>query len=121
MLTRQFLRSVAALWIVCLVAISLQPWRPPGESRSVGHPIFHVLAFGAAAVMLFVLSRNGKQISTAALGVFCLVLAIETGQHLLYKNPFEWWDVRDDTIGIALAWMLNRWTGIRSRLLSADR
>ena len=49
-----------------------------------------------------------------------LAVAIETSQHLLYKNPFEWWDVRDDTIGVAFAWMLIRWTGIKSMLLSAS-
>ena len=64
------------------------------------------------------LGRNARQASTAALGIFCLAVAIETSQHLLYKNRFEWWDVRDDTIGVALAWMLIRWTGIKSLLLS---
>ena len=69
--------------------------------------------------MLFALSRSGGQTSTAVLGIFGLILAIEISQHLLYKNPFEWWDVRDDTIGVTAAWMLTRWTGVKSLLLSA--
>ncbi len=54
-------------------------------------------------------------------GCFCLVVAIETSQHLLYKNVFEWWDVRDDTIGVAFAGMLIRWTGVKSLLLKRQR
>jgi hypothetical protein len=120
MLTRQVLRRIATLWIAGLVAISLQPWRPHGESQSIVHQLWHLVSFGGAAAMLFTLSRNAKQVLTAALGIFCLAIAIETSQHLLYKNAFEWWDVRDDTIGVAFAWMLIRWTGIRSLLLSAE-
>ncbi len=117
-LTRQRLRLLAAGWIIALVAVSLQPLRPHGEAQSIVHNVWHVFAFGAAAVMLFALSRNDKQVGVAALGVFCLAVAIETSQHLLYKNLFEWWDVRDDTIGLALAAMLIRWTRIRSLLLN---
>jgi hypothetical protein len=120
MLTRHLLRLLAAVWIVGLLAVSLQPWRPHGESQSIVHQVWHVVSFGAAGLMLFALSRNAKQASTAALGIFCLTVAIETSQHLLYKNPFEWWDVREDTIGIAFAWMLIRWTGVKSLLLNAD-
>jgi hypothetical protein len=120
MLTRQALRRIATLWILSLVAVSLQPWRPQGEGQSIVHQISHLISFGAAALMLLALSRNAKQASTAALGIFFLAVAIETSQHLLYKNPFEWWDVRDDTIGVAFAWTLIRWTGIKSRLLNAE-
>jgi uncharacterized membrane protein len=120
MLTRQRLRLLAAVWIAGLVAVSLQPWRPHGESQSIVHQVLHVVLFGAAALMLAALSRTGKQASTAALAIFALAVAIETSQHLLYKDPFEWWDVRDDTIGVAFAWMLIRWTGIKSLLLRAE-
>ena len=68
MLTRQLLRLLAAVWIVGLVAVSLQPWRPHGESQSIAHQVWHVVSFGAAGLMLFALSRNAKQVSTAALG-----------------------------------------------------
>jgi hypothetical protein len=120
MLTRHRLRLLATFWIVGLVAVSLQPWRPHGESQSNLHQLSHLVSFGTAGLMLFALSRNIKQVWTAALGIICLVLAIETSQRLLYRNPFEWWDVRDDTIGVAFAWMLTRWTGIKSLLLSAS-
>lgn len=120
MLTRQALRRIAIVWIAGLVAVSLQPWRPHGESQSIIHQLWHMASFGAAGAMLLALSRNARQVLAAALGIFCLAVAIETSQHLLYKNPFEWWDVRDDTIGVAFAWMLIRWTGISSLLLKAE-
>jgi hypothetical protein len=120
MLTRQQLRGIATVWIAGLVAVSLQPWRPYGESQSIIHNVSHVVSFGTPALMLFALSRDARQTFTAVLGIFCLAVAIETSQHLLYKNPFEWWDVRDDTIGVAFAWMLIRWTGIKALLLSAS-
>jgi VanZ family protein len=117
MLTRQALRLIATLWIAGLVVVSLQPWRPEGESQSIVHQVLHLVSFGAAGLMLFALSRNSKQIRTAALAVFCLAVVIETSQHMLYKNAFEWWDVRDDTIGVLLGGILIRWTRIRSLLL----
>ena len=120
MLTRLRLQRLATFWIAGLVAVSLQPWRPHGESQSIVHQVWHLVSFGAAGAMLFALSRNAKQFFTAALAIFCLAVAIETSQHLLYKNAFEWWDVRDDTIGVAFAWVLIRWTGIKSLLLRAN-
>ncbi len=120
MLTRGRLQFLATVWIVGLLVVSLQPWRPQGESQSIIHNVGHAASFGTAGLMLFALSRDARQVLAAALTVFCLAVAIETSQHLLYKNPFEWWDVRDDTIGVAFAWMLIRWTGIKSLLLSAD-
>jgi VanZ family protein len=120
MLTRHGLRFIATFWIVVLVAVSLQPVRPNGEPESIFHPVWHVLVFGVAGLMLFSLSRNAKESWIAALWVFCLAVAIEISQHLLYRNVFEWWDVRDDTIGLVLAAMLIRWTRISSLLLKAS-
>jgi hypothetical protein len=68
--------------------------------------------------MLLALGTDGKRELVAGLGVLCLAVAIETSQYLLYNNPFEWWDVRDDTIGILIAALLIRRTRVRSFLLS---
>jgi hypothetical protein len=42
--------------------------------------------------------------------IFLVVLAVllESAEHLLYFNPFEWNDVRDDVIGIAIGILLVR-------------
>ena len=104
-------------WIVCLTGVSLQPYRPAGESESMVHRVAHVFAFGVAALLPLVLSRGNRQAWMAALGVVCLALAIETAQWLLYDDVLEWWDVRDDVIGVAIAIALIRWTRIRRLLL----
>jgi hypothetical protein len=113
------LKFFAGLWITVVVAISLQPLRPPhGSGLSRLHRPAHFLLFGFTA---FILSRlfaaiNWRQlpryiasrpwviaiVSTAALG-----LAIELLQHLIYHNQMEWWDVRDDAIAAALAILLD--------------
>ena len=118
MFTRKRLGQFATVWIICLVAISLQPYRPVGESESLAHRAAHVFTFGVAALALLVVSDGRKQQWTAALGVFGLAVAIETAQHLMYKNVFEWWDVRDDVIGVLVAVLIIRSTPIRRRLLS---
>ncbi len=117
-LTRQTLRRIAIIWIICLTAGSLQPYRPPGEPHTIRHRIAHVISFGTAALMLLALGTDGKSESMGALAVLCLAVVIETGQHLLYKNSFEWWDVRDDTIGILIAALLIHRTRVRSWLLT---
>lgn len=120
LLTRKRLRLIAIVWLVVLTAVSLQPYRPPGESQTSGHRIAHAIAFGVPALMLLRLARSLRQQWAASLIVLCLALAIETAQHLIYGNAFEWWDVRDDTIGLLIAILLHRWTRARW-LLNLDR
>ncbi len=114
MLSRKRLRLIAIVWMICLTVVSLQPYRPRGESHSEAHRILHVIAFGVPALMLLALARGLKQQWAAALTIVCLALAIETAQHLIYGNTFEWWDVRDDVIGLLIAVLLNRWKPCRA-------
>lgn len=104
---------------MCLTTVSLQPYRPRGEHDSFAHRIAHVLAFGGAALLLFPLGKGGKQEWMTALGIVTLAVSIETAQSLIYPGVFEWWDVRDDLIGLLLAALIMRRTRVR-RLLLAD-
>jgi hypothetical protein len=117
MLTKDRLRQLVIVWILSLVAISLQPYRPRGESRSIVHRALHIIAFGSTGLILLALGTGGKQEWTATLTVVCLAVAIESAQHLLYRGPFEWWDVRDDAIGLLLAVLVIRRTRIRDVLV----
>jgi hypothetical protein len=119
MLTRHWLRRIASIWIICLVVISVQPYRPlgNGQSPSAIHRIEHLIAFATTGLLLFALSHSRKKEWTAALGVLCLAVGIETAQYLLYRGAFEWWDVRDDAIGLVIAAILNRWTRVAGLLL----
>lgn len=83
------------------------------------HRVAHVLAFGGAALIWIALGTNGRGEFRGALIVLATGLLIETAQHLIYKGPIEWWDVRDDTIGILIAALIVRRTRVR-RLLLAD-
>jgi hypothetical protein len=119
MLTRHWLRRIASIWIICLIAISLQPYRPlgNGQSPSADHRIGHWIAFAATGLLLFALSQDRKKEWKAAFSVLCLAIGIETAQYVLYRGAFEWWDVRDDAIGLLIAAILNRWTRVAGLLL----
>ena len=110
MLTRIGLKRVSVIWIVCLILLSLQPARiPETGGRSYRHQILHVIVFGATGLLLLALARNRKEEFKATAGVVCLAAAIEISQYLIYHLPlFEWWDVREDTIGAAIALLIHQ-------------
>jgi hypothetical protein len=86
--------------------LSLQPWRVPNTTgrKSYKHQIEHVVVFGATAMLLLTLARNRRETLNAVGGVLLLAVAIEISQYLIYSLPaFEWWDVREDAIGAAIA------------------
>ncbi len=98
---------LAAIWVLVLLAISLQPARPAPVHNL--HREFHLLAFGITALLI---RRKPWQsvLLTIALGVI-----IEFLQHLIYHLPLEWWDIRDDAIGAIFAITL-LW-GVRASML----
>jgi NAD dependent epimerase/dehydratase family len=46
-----------------------------------------------------------------------LAFLVESLQHSLYPIPMEWWDVRDDTLAAAAAWLLATFSPVRTTLL----
>ncbi|HWE50318.1 MAG TPA: hypothetical protein VG273_11035 [Bryobacteraceae bacterium] len=110
-LTRELLKRFAFVWVICLIVASLQPFRPPATRgrASHKHQIEHVVVFGATALLLLALARTGKEEWKAVGGVFCLAVAIEISQFLIYHlAAFEWWDVREDSIGAAIALLIHQ-------------
>ena len=79
--------------------------------------------FGATALLFLALGRKRGDDWKAAAAVVCLAAAIELAQLLIYRMPFgyEWWDVREDTIGVAIAMLLDRRTGVRRWIISNPR
>ena len=124
--TRAVLKRIAVVWIFCLIVLSLQPFRPPTTRgrESHKHQIEHVLAFGATALLLLALARNRQEALNAAGGVVLLATAIEISQYLIYSLPaFEWWDVREDTIGAAIAlvaWKIRPFIAADETQMNAD-
>jgi VanZ family protein len=87
------------------------------------HQIEHLLAFGATGLIFLGLSRSRREDWKAAAAVVLLGTAIEIAQYAIYRMPFgfEWWDVREDTIGAVLALIVDRSTGVRRWLISGQR
>ncbi len=72
------------------------------------HRAYHFLSFGATAALYMTLVNSAVGEFRAALVAFALGLSIETLQHFIFVGPMEWWDVRDDAIGIAVALLVFR-------------
>jgi len=99
--TRGNLRYAGAVWIVFVVAVSLQPLRLRAASHGrSGHAVLHVALFGFAAVVPLLLSQDRAQEAARALYVLCLAGAVEIVQGLIYRFHTEWKDVEFD----ALSW-----------------
>jgi len=95
---------LAAFWFLLLIVGSLQPARPHAIAGL--HRGIHLLAFGVGAFLLFSLSRTWRQQALSALATCSLGLLLEYLQHMIYRNPMEWWDVRDDTFAVVLAFLV---------------
>ena len=103
------LGGAGLLWIAGLAYFSLRRIVPHAGPGTQLHRIEHMAAFGVLGLLLLVVCRTRVQEWLAVLAIVCLALALEDGQHLLFKNvTFEWWDVRDDIIGLLFAWLLIR-------------
>ena len=54
------------------------------------------------------IARDLWQRVAVAGSVFTLGVALEVAQYVYYDNPLEWWDIRDDGLGV-LAAVLATW------------
>jgi hypothetical protein len=107
---------IASVWVLCLVATSLQPWRPHAAHVADLHRLFHLLAFGVTALLLLLIARTARQRLYAVLAVVGLGIAIECAQHILFGSPLEWWDMRDNALAAAMAWLVVQWPAFRRTL-----
>lgn len=68
-------------------------------------------AFGVLGVLLLFCCQSRVQEWLVVLVIICIAAGLEDAQHLHFKQvTFEWWDVRDDVIGLIFAWLLVRWS-----------
>ena len=76
------------------------------------HRIWHVSVFGFTALLLLIQSSSERQKFQSLTVAAGLGLFVEFLECVVYQNAFEWWDVRDDTHGVMLAfglfWLLSR-------------
>jgi hypothetical protein len=107
--SRAVVRAAAWMWIVLLVAGSLQPARP-GAVKAL-HREIHWVAFAGAALLLFALSKTRRREILAAWTIILLGVSLEVAQHLIYRNHLEWRDIGDDAVAILAAFVIYRLTG----------
>lgn len=117
MLRRAALTGLAILWIACLIFVTVYRFAPQTPHGSIAHRSEHVVAFGILGLMLLPLARSNALKWWIALAMLVFAGALELGQHKIFGQTFEWWDVRDDGIGILAALLLLRLTRIRALLV----
>ena len=108
---RSVVRWLATIWILTLIAGSLMPGQAKVTLGLVGtrppnleHRVAHFVGFGIAELLLLFLATNRRQQSHRVIGMVSLGLCLELTQHFVLSGRyFEWWDVRDDAIGIFAA------------------
>lgn len=101
--------GLAVLWIACMAYFSLRHLVRHAGAGTAAHRIEHAAAFGFLGLLVLPLSRNRVQEWMLALTIAALAATLELAQHLIFRNTvFEWWDVRDDSIGVLFAWLVVR-------------
>jgi hypothetical protein len=70
---------------------------------AIGHHALHILAFAVAATVLFIAGPTRAKITGSLILLLATAIFTETLQHLIYHTGLEWWDIRDDLIGLAIA------------------
>lgn len=106
--TRLLLGTAAALLILLVVYLSVRRILPNATGTGF-HRFEHVAAFALLGLLLFPLCQTRGQERWVALAVAAFAAALEYGQSRFFINVnFEWWDVRDDVVGLLLAWLLIR-------------
>jgi hypothetical protein len=68
------------------------------------HRLIHSVGFGGAELLLLFLATSRRQQAHRVIDMVSLGLGIELTQHFVLGSRYlEWWDVRDDVIGIFTA------------------
>ena len=117
---RAFLLKFAPIWVVCLVLGSLLPGNVkvslgtttleqqihPNQNVTVRHRVLHLVMFSFTASLFLLLARSSRAEVGSVVMVMLLGAAVEFAQHWIYQFTFEWWDVRDDSVGVLGAYLV---------------
>jgi hypothetical protein len=108
--------SILVVWGVLLSVVSLSPvyrlrvgliaGKPSRQIMAKrNHRLAHWIAFGVLSFFLALLGKSSSRRIAAFVGIAAFGALIELLQHVIYINPLETWDIRDDIYG-ALAGFL---------------
>jgi hypothetical protein len=128
------LRLAVASWHHAGLRAAVESLNPARLLVAVGplHPVepgpvvdlhrgIHWLAFGGAAFLLLLLSRNRRQEILSVIATCLLGLSLEYLQHLIYHIEIEWFDVRDDALAALVALALYGLAGTCKAAFRATR
>ena len=111
-------RWFARFWVAAVIVGSLMPG--PGKEKlglrtgktahvaghiTSKHRLVHMFAFGSSWLLVSLLACNHREALEAVGEIMAVGFLVELAQYVLYSHGrvFEWWDIRDDAIGIAVA------------------
>jgi hypothetical protein len=128
---RRVLLRLVPIWVLCVVVGSLLPGRTKlaigtttldrmrtrTETSGPIHRSVHLGVFGATALLFLLVAPDRRREAVAALAALALGALIEVTQHLLFGSVMEWWDVRDDSVGVLVAFALMHGTRFREVLV----
>ena len=118
---RRLVRWFARLWISAVIVGSLLPGSAKAtlhtrentrthfkNAGTTKHRLIRFIAFGSAFLALSLLATGKREQLKAAVEVMAIGCTVEVIQFFVssHRQVFEWWDVRDDAIGIATALVL---------------
>lgn len=119
MLKKAVLSGIAILLLAGLFYLSLRRNWPYPNSDSITHRVAHVVAFGVLALLLLPLARSRRGTLLITIAIFCIACGMELLQYHVFhlaraRQSIEWWDIRDNTVGLLLALLTVRFSRIRN-------
>jgi hypothetical protein len=101
-------------WKIALGTTTLETVHAQTGSVTLEHRLWHYVAFGVSIWLLLLPETKRWREFYIVACVMVLGLAIELLQHLIFGNRFEWWDMRDDWVGIIITFIGRQWWRDRS-------
>jgi hypothetical protein len=118
---RAVLLGAGILIVACLAYFAVQRrWARPLAASPI-HRLEHVVGFGILGLVLLPLGRSRLEKLLIAVTIFAFGFGLELLQYFVFhysysKQPLEWWDVRDNAVGLMLALLAVGFTRLRTAL-----
>lgn len=110
-MSQKLTRVLFALWVLLTVALSLAPLNIKFRLGTVGpwHSTGHALIFIVTTVLACWTVTGVYARLLCCVGVTGIAMALEGMEKVKYRIAYEWQDVRADSIGIFIGFLLMLW------------